>query len=111
MVKTGKTPSELLSMLIEKVGPHAYDRWDIDFPESRRELVQTRVRAARPSTLAGMRVQNIDTRDGFRFDLEGGYWALIRFSGTEPLLRIYAEATDEGEVAALLGEARAIAGV
>ena len=111
MVKTGKTPSELLSALIEKVGPHAYDRWDIDFPESRRELVQTRVRAARPSTLAGMRVQNIDTRDGFRFDLEGGYWALIRFSGTEPLLRIYAEATNEGEVAALLGEARAIAGV
>ncbi len=58
-----------------------------------------------------MRVEKVDTRDGFRFVLEGGYWALIRFSGTEPLLRLYAEAEDEGEVAALLGEMRSIAGV
>jgi phosphomannomutase len=111
MVKTGKTPSELLSALIEKVGPHAYDRWDIDFLESQRELILSRVAASRPPTLAGLRVEKVDTRDGFRFVLEGGYWALIRFSGTEPLLRLYAEAEDEGEVAALLGEMRAIAGV
>ena len=111
VVKTGKTPSELLSTLIEKVGPHAYERWDIDFLESQRELILGRVAASRPPTLAGMRVEEIDTRDGFRFVLEGGYWALIRFSGTEPLLRLYAEAPDEGEVAALLGEMRAIVGV
>ena len=111
MVKTDKTPSELLSALIEKVGPHAYERWDIDFPETQRERILTRVAAAQPPTLAGMRVEKLDTRDGFRFVLEGGYWALIRFSGTEPLIRLYAEAEDEGEVAALLGEMRAMAGV
>ncbi len=111
MVKTDKTPSELLSDLIEKVGPHAYDRWDIDFLESQRELILSRVAAARPPTLAGMRVEKLDTRDGFRFVLEGGYWALVRFSGTEPLLRIYAEGESPAEVAALLAEARGLAGV
>ena len=111
MVKTGKTPSELLAMLTERVGPHYYERWDVNFDEGQRDLIQARITAATPSALAGKRVEKVDTRDGFRFVLEGGYWTLIRFSGTEPLLRIYAEAESPGDVAALLGEARAMAGV
>ena len=111
MAKTGKTPSELLGMLADKVGPHHYDRLDLRFDARQRDSIQARVSDARPSTLAGKRVEKIDTRDGFRFTLEGEYWALVRFSGTEPLLRIYAEAESPERVAALLGEARAIAGV
>jgi len=111
MVKTGKTPTELLAMLEEKVGPHHYDRWDVVFDPTQREAIQARVRTARPSSLGGRTVQEIDMRDGVRFILEGGFWALVRFSGTEPLLRIYAEAESLGEVAALLGEARAMTGV
>ena len=111
MVKTGKTPSELLAMLAEKVGPHFYDRWDVHFDEGQRDQIQARVKAANPSALAGKRIEKVDTRDGFRFVLEGGYWTLLRFSGTEPLLRIYAEAESPGDVAALLGEVRAMAGV
>ena len=111
MVKTGKTVSELLNMLTEAVGPHHYDRWDLSFDEGQRAAVQERVAAARPSTLAGRRVRDIDDRDGLRFVLEGGYWALVRFSGTEPLLRIYAEGESPEEVEALLGEARVLAGV
>ncbi|HIM16538.1 MAG TPA: phosphoglucomutase/phosphomannomutase family protein, partial [Dehalococcoidia bacterium] len=45
------------------------------------------------------------------FVLESGHWSLIRFSGTEPLLRIYAEGESPAEVAALLGESRAMTGV
>ena len=111
MVKTGKSVSKLLDMLTEKVGPHHYDRWDIDFDEGRREAIQERMAAARPSSLAGRRVNKIDTRDGFRFVLDGGYWALVRFSGTEPLLRVYAEAESPEGVEALLEGARALAGV
>ena len=111
MVKTGKTPSELLEMLTEMVGPHHYDRWDLKFDPGEGESIQARVSAARPSMLAGKRVEKIDTQDGFRFLLDGGYWALVRFSGTEPLLRIYAEAESPEAVATLLEEARAIAGV
>ena len=111
MAKTGKTVSELLDILAEKVGPHHYHRWDLRFDESQRHQVLERVEAARPLTLAGRHVHKRDTRDGFRFDLEGGYWALVRFSGTEPLLRIYAEGESPQEVTTLLEEARAIAGV
>ena len=111
MVKTGKTPSQLVEMLKDKVGPHHFDRWDVTFDERQRESILQRRRTAYPTTLAGRRVEAIDTRDGFRFVLEGGYWALVRFSGTEPLLRIYAEGESPAEVAVLLGEARAMAGV
>ena len=111
MVKTGKTVSELLDMLTGKVGPHYYHRWDLPFDEARRAEVQERVMGARPPSLGGKRVERVDTRDGFRFELEGGYWALVRFSGTEPLLRIYAEAESLEKVSTLLGEARALAGV
>ncbi len=111
MVKTGKTPSELVEMLTDKVGPHHYDRWDVTFDPSRRETIQSRVRRASPEKLAGKQVERIDPQDGFRFVLEGGYWALVRFSGTEPLLRLYAEGETPAEVEALLGELRAIAGV
>ena len=111
MVKTSSDPSALLASLFEKVGPHSYDRWDVTFDPSQREKIQDRLRLANPSSLAGRALTEIDQQDGFRFVLEGGYWALIRFSGTEPLLRIYAEGESPGEVASLLTEARAMAGV
>ena len=111
MVKTGKTPSELLNLLTDKVGPHYYDRWDLKFDPGQRASIQARIRSAHPSSIAGRRIEKIDTRDGYLFVLEGGYWTLVRFSGTEPLLRIYAEAESPDEVTALLGEARAMTGV
>ena len=111
MVKTGKSVSELLAMLTEVAGPHHYDRLDIGFDAAERERIQERVSGSRPSALAGMRVERVDTRDGFRYELDGGYWALVRFSGTEPLLRIYAEAESPEQVRALLAEARGLAGV
>ena len=111
IVKTGTSPSDLLAQLFEKVGPHAYGRWDVTFDPAQREEIQRRLRLASPPSLAGRKVVEIDQQDGTRFVLEGGYWALVRFSGTEPLLRIYAEGESPAEVAALLAEARALAKV
>ena len=111
MVRTGKTVSELLSFLEGAVGPHYYDRLDLHFDAREREVIVQRVGSARPRQLAGRRVEDIDTRDGYRFVLPEGYWALIRFSGTEPLLRIYAEGDSPEMVKALLSQARSLAGV
>ncbi|MDA0770885.1 MAG: phosphoglucomutase/phosphomannomutase family protein [Chloroflexi bacterium] len=111
MVKTEKGVSDLLEELTAKVGPHFYDRLDLKFEESQRQTILGRIQKAAPASFAGRKVQSIDTRDGYRFVLDGGYWALIRFSGTEPLLRVYAEAESPADVQAILDEARNMAGV
>ncbi|MBI4199575.1 MAG: phosphoglucomutase/phosphomannomutase family protein [Chloroflexi bacterium] len=111
MVRTGKRPSELVEMLFAKVGPHFYDRLDVPFAPEQRASTQERLASRRPTTLAGRRVVGRDNLDGTRFLLEGGGWALVRFSGTEPLLRIYAEAESPQRVQRLLDDARALAGV
>ena len=66
---------------------------------------------AQPKRIADMTVKDIDTRDGYRYELENGYWGLIRFSGTEPLLRVYAESESLDSVNAILEECRDILGV
>jgi phosphomannomutase len=111
MVKSGKKPAELIEMLTEKVGPHHYDRWDLEFDEGERAEILQRVANASPTTIGGRRVEAIETRDGFQYLLEEGYWCLVRFSGTEPLLRIYAEGESRDEVEELLDEVREIAGI
>ncbi len=111
VVRAGKPPSQLLTELYDEVGRHEYDRVDIALRPEDRDAVAARVAAAEPPTIAGMRVASKDTLDGYRFALEGGWWLLLRFSGTEPLLRIYAEMPSAELVRDALREGRGIAGV
>jgi len=111
MVSTGKSPSELVDYLYSKVGPHHYKRVDIEFPEAQRQAIIARVRDDAPGTIDGVRVVNVNTADGFKFMLEDNTWLLIRFSGTEPLLRIYTETESPERVEKLLKIGRQIAGV
>jgi phosphomannomutase len=111
MVKTGKTPSELLTYLYSKVGEHFYDRVDIHFPENQRQAIIKRVQDNAPKFIENVKVARLDTSDGFRFILEDHSWLLIRFSGTEPILRIYTETNDTERVKRLLKFGRELAGV
>lgn len=104
LVQTGKSPSQLIDHLYSLVGAHYYDRVDVSFPPDLRPVVVQRVRDAIPRSVAGLQVTGLDTRDGFKFDLEDGGWLLIRFSGTEPILRIYCETTHQDKVQDLLSE-------
>ena len=61
--------------------------------------------------MGGLRVIGRDEIDGVRFHLQGGAWVLVRFSGTEPLLRIYAEASSQDQVDRLLEDARGMVNV
>lgn len=102
MVKTGKTPSQLLQWLYSKVGPHFYDR--VDYPLSRegRELFVASIEKSYPGKIAGRSVARLDKSDGYRFILDDGSWLLFRFSGTEPLIRVYAEADSPDKVKSYL---------
>lgn len=111
MLKTGKTPSELLAYLYDKVGPHYYHRIDYTFPEKERQNIIARVRDNPPAAIDGDTVLKLDTADGFRFRLQSGAWLLIRFSGTEPILRIYAETDNPERVNRLLEAGKKLTGL
>jgi alpha-D-glucose phosphate-specific phosphoglucomutase len=112
MVKTGKKPSQLLEMLFAKVGPHYYDRVDTQFPTEQRDSVKQRVLAAQPGIeLGGLKVAQIDTTDGFKFNFVGGGWMLIRFSGTEPIIRVYCEVLKPEHVQPVLEAGLKLAGL
>ncbi|MBI2830346.1 MAG: phosphoglucomutase/phosphomannomutase family protein [Chloroflexi bacterium] len=111
MVQTGKTPSQLLQHLFSKVGPHYYNRIDAHFSAAERETIIKRVKDSNPRTIEGVQVARVNTMDGFQFILTDGSWLLIRFSGTEPVLRIYAESDSNERVAAMLAFGKKMAGV
>ncbi len=106
MVKLGRRPSELVEYLFSKVGPHFYDRLDLQLEPDTRPQVETRLQTDPPAEIAGVRVERLDTTDGYKFCLADGSWVLVRFSGTEPLLRIYGETDDPEKLRRLLAETR-----
>lgn len=110
MVKLDRTPSQLVEYLFSKVGPHYYDRLDVHFDPAERDEIVNRLSHAEPKDLAGKAVARQIREDGFKYALADGAWLLIRFSGTEPIMRIYAEAGSAAEVQALLAAGRQLTG-
>ena len=111
MIRQQKSPSQLVDYLYSKVGPHHYDRVDIEFPSTERKAINDRLSGYIPSHIDNMRVEEVSTKDGFRFLMADHSWLLIHFSGTEPLLRIYAESDSPQRVKRLLAEGRRMTGV
>ena len=110
MVKTGKKPSELIDVLYAKVGAHYYDRIDRSFSGDRKDR-EAKILAAHAKTVGGLAVTRLDTTDGFKFVMEDGGWMLIRFSGTEPIMRVYTETTHKDKVQDILHDGLRIAGL
>jgi alpha-D-glucose phosphate-specific phosphoglucomutase len=111
MVKLKKKPTELLRLLFDKVGgEYYYDRVDSAFTGDRaaREKI---ILDANPATLGGLKVTELITVDGFQFKLEDGGWMLIRFSGTEPIIRVYCETRHKDKVQAILQDGLKVAGI
>jgi len=112
MIRTGQRPSELVQALYAAVGATwHYVRRDVRFPESERAAMQRRLDAAAPATLAGLSVASIDRQDGYKYWFADRGWVMIRFSGTEPLMRIYVETPQGDRVNALLDGGLALAGL
>jgi len=110
LARSGKTVSELVTDLYEKVGGHYYDRIDVHMQPDQRQGAIDRVATANPDAIAGRKLVKKDDKDGYMFEFEGG-WLLVRPSGTEPLLRIYTEVTDQALVKPVLETGRELAGV
>jgi phosphomannomutase len=110
MAQTGKTPAELVEHLFDQVGIHSYSRRDVSFDPEDRGRIEQRLGSEELTELAGMPVRASDEIDGRRLIFDDA-WLVSRFSGTEPLLRIYAEAAGPDKVEALLNAAAEYLGV
>jgi len=110
MVRLNCTPSQLIDILFAKVGPHYYDRIDSQFSGDRQSREQM-ILAANPRSLGGLKVMGLDTTDGYKFSLEDGGWMLIRFSGTEPIIRVYTETTQKERVKTILEDGLRVVGL
>ncbi|HBX70130.1 MAG TPA: phosphomannomutase, partial [Chloroflexi bacterium] len=97
--------------LYDRVGArYYYNRIDTAFKGERQETID-RILSANPATVGGLKVKELITVDGYQFALEDGGWLLIRFSGTEPIIRVYCETTHADKVDAILHDGLKIAGI
>ena len=109
VARSRKSPEELLDEVMTEIGQFYYARNDfIVRPFHKPALVESLVSLA-PAEMAGIPVASVNTRDGVKYLLADDSWLLIRPSGTEPVLRVYAEAHSPETVQALLAEGRALA--
>lgn len=110
MIRLNKKPSELIESLFNKVGAHYYDRIDTRFEgdvDTRKNMILT----TNPKSIGGLSVLGLDTTDGFKYNLEDGGWLLIRFSGTEPIIRVYTETTHADKVQTILRDGLKVVGL
>jgi alpha-D-glucose phosphate-specific phosphoglucomutase len=104
MAYNGKRLEAVLDDIFDEIGVFCYDRVDLQIEKTRMDTLRTRLNSFSPKELAGFKVTSENRMDGSKFILEDGSWLLIRPSGTEPVLRIYAEASTPEKVSALLEE-------
>ncbi len=106
MNETGKTLKELCQEIYAVVGEFHYERADLHLLEDEKQRVIALCQQG-ISQFGSWQVESLNTIDGFKYSLNNNCWTMIRASGTEPLLRIYAEANTRNEVNELLATVRA----
>ena len=110
MVMTGKSLGFLVREMEAEYGTHRYGRLDLRLNslEARDRVVEAII-ASPPDRLLSVPVRHVETMDGVKLTRTDHSWVMVRASGTEPLLRIYAEAPTDAEVDALLAWGRRVA--
>ncbi len=105
MVRSGKKLSELVDDLFEEFGPHHFFRNDLHTSDRRKAKMIRYCEEKKLKSIAGRDVREWQFTDGTKHIMDDGSWLLVRPSGTEPVLRIYAEASTEEEARELVTRA------
>lgn len=106
MTETGKTLKELIAEVYEIVGPFVYERADLHIENNKKEQI---IKSAQDDKYPAFGKYQFDRReqiDGVKYHLTNGGWMMLRASGTEPLLRIYAEGNSPEETLDILEEVK-----
>ena len=99
-----KSVNKLLAALEKEYGPHRYARIDTHFPLEKRAALMEFCKNNPPARLLKSALANVKSYDGVKFTAQDGAWLMLRGSGTEPILRIYAEASTDAGAQRLLEE-------
>ncbi len=94
--------NKIYATLEKKFGPHRYGRYDAHYPLEKRDALMKSLKSNPPQKLLRSPLVKVDARDGVKFIAEDSTWLMLRGSGTEPVLRIYAEAKSDTDLQKLL---------
>jgi phosphomannomutase len=94
--------NKIYAKLEKEFGPHRYSRYDAHYPLEKRAALMEFLKTSPPEKLLRSPLVKVDSRDGVKFVAEDSTWLMLRGSGTEPVLRIYAEAKSDTDVQKLL---------
>jgi len=105
MATNNKTLGQLIDELMDELGrKYVFLRKDIELTQAHKESLLANLHELKPASIGSQKVTSVETIDGLKFHREDGSWLMLRVSGTEPVVRVYAEATSEQEVADLVAD-------
>ncbi len=108
MAKSGKTLNELIGEVYEITGPFSFERNDLQIREDIKQKVLANCKSGNYSAFGKYKVSRIEDLDGYKYFFENGDWLMIRASGTEPVLRTYAESNSRAAAFDILEAARKV---
>lgn len=93
---------DILKNIDKEYGTYEYRRLDVKYPDDKKAKLMEMLKNTPPKDVLGKRVVDINKKDGYKFICEDSSWLMMRLSGTEPILRVYAEASNEKKALAIL---------
>ncbi|HYG82208.1 MAG TPA: hypothetical protein VD861_17540, partial [Pyrinomonadaceae bacterium] len=109
VIAAGRPPSEMVKAMHREFGEFYFDRRDFHCEVTRGQELVAQLAAEPPAEVAGYKVRGVETLDGTKLLFEDESWLLLRQSGTEPVLRVYSEATSTAKINELLNEGERLA--
>ena len=106
MTKSGKTLKELCEEVYAIVGHFVYERNDLHVENNKKNAIIEKAQAGGYTRFGKYEFNRVETIDGVKYHLTNGGWMMLRASGTEPVLRIYAEGNSKEETLDILEEVK-----